>query len=86
MIDCTDVDEENRCMSTTAGIGSSVYLTNVVPVASTGGPAANTNVILAPNSEMVSGAAGANEIETMLQLVWLRFAGVPRELGGGFWQ
>ena len=43
------------------------------------GKAAATNVILGPHSEMVTGAAGANEIETMLQLVWLRFTGVPRD-------
>jgi zinc protease len=43
------------------------------------GKAANVSVGLSAYSDVVTGAAGAHEIETMLQLVWLRFAGVRRD-------
>jgi zinc protease len=43
------------------------------------GKAANVSMGLSTHSEVVTGTAGANEIETMLQLVWLRFAGVRRD-------
>jgi zinc protease len=43
------------------------------------GKAANVNMGLSAYTDVVSGAAGAHEIETMLQLVWLKFAGVRRD-------
>jgi zinc protease len=45
------------------------------------GKAASVDMGLAAYTDVVTGSAGASDIETMLQLVWLRFAGVRRDDG-----
>ncbi|QJD98670.1 insulinase family protein [Massilia forsythiae] len=43
------------------------------------GTAAGVSVGLGGNTDMVAGNAGAADVETMLQIVWLKFAGVRRD-------
>jgi zinc protease len=43
------------------------------------GKAASVSVGLGSYTDVVGGTAGATDVETMLQLVWLRFAGVRRD-------
>ncbi|TFW31635.1 M16 family metallopeptidase [Massilia horti] len=43
------------------------------------GKAAMVNMGLANYTDVVTGSAGASDVETMLQLVWLKFAGVRRD-------
>jgi zinc protease len=43
------------------------------------GKAASVNVGLSGYNDVVSGASGATDIETMFQMLWLKFAGVRRD-------
>jgi zinc protease len=43
------------------------------------GKAAAVNAGLGNNTDIVAGSAGASDVETMLQMVWLKFAGVRRD-------
>jgi len=43
------------------------------------GKAAAVNAGLGNNTDVVAGTAGAADVETMLQMVWLKFAGVRRD-------
>ena len=43
------------------------------------GKAAAVNAGLGNNTDVVAGVAGAADVETMLQMVWLKFAGVRRD-------
>jgi zinc protease len=43
------------------------------------GKAAGVSMALSNYTDIVAGAAGASDIETLLQLVWLKFAGVRRD-------
>jgi zinc protease len=43
------------------------------------GKAAAVSAGLGNNTDVVAGTAGATDIETMLQMVWLKFAGVRRD-------
>jgi zinc protease len=43
------------------------------------GKAAAVNAGLGNNTDVVAGTAGASDVETMLQMVWLKFAGVRRD-------
>jgi len=43
------------------------------------GKAAAVSAGLGNNTDVVAGTAGATEVETMLQMVWLKFAGVRRD-------
>jgi len=43
------------------------------------GKAAAVNAGLGNNTDVVAGVAGASDVETMLQMVWLKFAGVRRD-------
>jgi zinc protease len=43
------------------------------------GKAASVSAGLGNNTDVVAGTAGATDIETMLQMVWLKFAGVRRD-------
>ncbi len=45
------------------------------------GKAAAVNAGLGSNTDVVAGAAGAADVETMLQMAWLKFAGVRRDEG-----
>jgi len=45
------------------------------------GKAAAVSAGLGNNTDVVAGTAGAADVETMLQMVWLRFAGVRRDEG-----
>jgi len=45
------------------------------------GKAANVTVGLGSYTDVVAGASGATDVETMLQLLWLKFAGVRRDEG-----
>lgn len=43
------------------------------------GKAASVSAGLGNNTDVVAGTAGATDVETMLQMVWLKFAGVRRD-------
>jgi zinc protease len=43
------------------------------------GKAAAVSAGLGNNTDVVAGSAGASDVETMLQMVWLKFAGVRRD-------
>jgi zinc protease len=43
------------------------------------GKAASVSAGLGNNTDVVAGMAGASDVETMLQMVWLKFAGVRRD-------
>ena len=43
------------------------------------GKAASVSAGLGNNTDVVAGMAGATDVETMLQMVWLKFAGVRRD-------
>ena len=43
------------------------------------GKAASVSTGLGNNTDVVAGSAGASDVETMLQLTWLKFAGVRRD-------
>ncbi|MGZ3185056.1 MAG: M16 family metallopeptidase, partial [Telluria sp.] len=43
------------------------------------GKAAAVSAGLGSNTDVVAGTAGASDVETMLQMVWLKFAGVRRD-------
>jgi len=43
------------------------------------GKAASVSAGLGNNTDVVAGVAGATDVETMLQMVWLKFAGVRRD-------